>query len=76
MHHMVLVKMAEDQGHFTGVSATTLAIAGGKSPAYMRNAQAAIAEQLPNGRLVSLPGQTQMIRAKVTGPVLAEHFAG
>jgi pimeloyl-ACP methyl ester carboxylesterase len=64
------------EGHFAGVSATTLTIAGGKSPTYMRNAQAAIAEQLPNGRLVSLPGQTHMIRAKVTGPVLAEHFAG
>jgi len=51
-------------------------IAGGKSPQYMRNAQAAIADQLPHGRLVTLPGQTHMIKARATAPALVEHFLG
>jgi pimeloyl-ACP methyl ester carboxylesterase len=61
-------------GHYAGVEPETLVIAGGKSPAYLRNAQAAIADQLPHGRLVTLPGQTHMIKAKATAPVLREHF--
>jgi pimeloyl-ACP methyl ester carboxylesterase len=61
-------------GHYTSVSPETVVIAGGKSPAYMRNAQAAIAAQLPHGRLVTLPGQTHMVKAKATTPVLLEHF--
>ena len=62
-------------GHYAGVDPETLVIAGGKSPEYMRNAQAAIAAQLPHGRLLTLPGQTHMIKAKATTPVLVEHFA-
>ena len=62
-------------GHYAEVTVPTLVIAGGKSPEYLRNAQAAIAAQLPHGRLLTLPGQTHMIRAKVTVPVLLEHFA-
>lgn len=61
-------------GHYAEVKPETLVIAGGKSPAYMRNAQAAIAAQVPHGRLVTLPGQTHMIRAKATAPVLLDHF--
>jgi pimeloyl-ACP methyl ester carboxylesterase len=61
-------------GHFAQVSPETLVIAGGKSPAYMRNAQAAIAAQIPQSRLVTLPGQTHMVKAKATTPVLVEHF--
>ena len=62
-------------GHYAGVAVPTVVIAGGKSPEYMRNAQAAIVEQIPGARLVTLPGQTHMIRAKATVPVLLEHFA-
>jgi pimeloyl-ACP methyl ester carboxylesterase len=62
-------------GHYAGVKPETLVIAGGKSPAYLRNAQAAIAAQLPHGRLATLPGQTHMVRAKATVPVLLDHFA-
>jgi pimeloyl-ACP methyl ester carboxylesterase len=63
-------------GYYAGVEPETLVIAGGKSPEYMRNAQAAIAAQLPHGRLVTLPGQTHMVRAKATTPVVIEHFLG
>lgn len=61
-------------GHYAGVEPATLVIAGGKSPAYLRNAQAAIAAQLPHGRLATLPGQTHMVKAKATAPALVEHF--
>jgi pimeloyl-ACP methyl ester carboxylesterase len=63
-------------GYYTSVDVPAVVIAGGKSPAYLRNAQAAIAEQLPQGRLVVLPGQTHMVRAKATTPVLREIFSG
>jgi len=62
-------------GHYATVGVPTLGIAGGKSPEYMRNAQAAIAGQVPGARLETLPGQTHMIKAKATVPVLLEHFA-
>ncbi len=62
-------------GYYDAVSAETLVIAGGKSPEYMRNAQAAIAEAVPNARLEVLSGQTHMIKAKVVGPVLAEFLS-
>jgi pimeloyl-ACP methyl ester carboxylesterase len=63
-------------GYYADVTPETLVIAGGRSPAYLRNAQAAIAAQLPHGRLATLPGQTHMIKAKATAPVLVEHFGG
>jgi pimeloyl-ACP methyl ester carboxylesterase len=62
-------------GYYAGVAPETLVIAGGKSPAYLQNAQAAIAGQLPAGRLLTLPGQVHMIKAKATVPVLVEHFS-
>jgi pimeloyl-ACP methyl ester carboxylesterase len=60
-------------GYYDDVSPDTLVVAGGKSPVYMRNGQAAIAAAVPRARLESLPGQTHMIKAKVLAPVLA-HF--
>ncbi|HEX7738128.1 MAG TPA: alpha/beta fold hydrolase, partial [Marmoricola sp.] len=36
------------EGEYAGVATPTLVIAGGKSPAYMKNAQAAIVDQLPH----------------------------
>jgi len=62
-------------GYLTGVSVPVLVIAGGKSPAYLKNAQAAIAAQLPDGRLEELPGQTHMVRGKATVPVLRRFWA-
>jgi len=61
-------------GHYASVAVPTMVIAGGKSPQYMRNAQAAIAEQVPGGRLETLPGQTHMIKTKATVPALREFF--
>jgi hypothetical protein len=63
-------------GVYDAVSALTLVIAGAKSPAYMRNSQAAIAAALPHGRLETLPGQTHMIKAKATAPAVTAHLLG
>jgi pimeloyl-ACP methyl ester carboxylesterase len=59
-------------GAYDGLTAPTLVIAGGKSPTYMRNAQAALAAAIPGARLVTLPGQTHMIKPKALAPVVAD----
>jgi pimeloyl-ACP methyl ester carboxylesterase len=59
-------------GYYDDVAVDTLVLAGGKSPAYMCNAQAAIVAAVPGARLVTLPGQTHMVKPKVVSPVLAE----
>jgi pimeloyl-ACP methyl ester carboxylesterase len=61
-------------GHYASIAVPVIVIAGGRSPEYMRNAQAAIAEQLPHGRLVTLKGQTHMVKAKATTPALKAFF--
>jgi len=62
------------EGRYADVGPETLVIAGGKSPEYMRNAQARIAEAVPNARLETLAGQTHMIKPKPTCPVLTRFF--
>jgi pimeloyl-ACP methyl ester carboxylesterase len=52
-------------GYYDAVAPETLVLAGGKSPAYMQNAQAAIAAAVPHARLETLPGQTHMVKPKV-----------
>ncbi|MEU7524913.1 alpha/beta hydrolase [Saccharothrix sp. NPDC042600] len=59
---------------WSGAQAPGLVIAGGKSPEYMRNSQAVLAETLPAAELTVLPGQTHMVKAKVTAPVLVDFF--
>jgi pimeloyl-ACP methyl ester carboxylesterase len=56
------------------VRAETLVIDGGKSPVWMRNAQKAIAEVLPNARYATLPGQTHLVKAEALAPTLIEFF--
>jgi pimeloyl-ACP methyl ester carboxylesterase len=48
--------------------------AGGKSPAWIRNAQQALADVLPNAELRTLPGQTHMVSDKALAPLLIEFF--
>ncbi|WP_121010752.1 alpha/beta fold hydrolase [Saccharothrix australiensis] len=59
---------------WAGAKAPGLVIAGGKSPDYLRNAQAALARALPDAELKVLDGQTHMVKARVTAPVLVEFF--
>jgi pimeloyl-ACP methyl ester carboxylesterase len=49
--------------------------AGGNSPAWMRNAQQALASVLPNVELRTLPGQTHMVSDKALAPLLIEFFS-
>jgi pimeloyl-ACP methyl ester carboxylesterase len=60
--------------YLSGVTTPALVIVGGKSPLYMKNAQAAVAAALPNGTLTELPGETHMVRGKATVPVLREFW--
>lgn len=62
-------------GRWDGVGIPVLVIAGGKSPAWMRNAMRDLSEAIPGATLRTLPGQTHMMKPKVTAPVLAEFFA-
>jgi len=66
--------LVDGAGVYDAVPQPTLVVAGGKSPAYLQNAQAAVAAALPDGRLETLHGQTHMIKAKVTAPVVAAHL--
>jgi pimeloyl-ACP methyl ester carboxylesterase len=64
------------EGYYDAVQVPTLVIAGGKSPAYMRTAQAAIASAVPGARFQVLPGQTHMVRAQVVEPAVTAFLAG
>lgn len=59
---------------WAAVTMPTLAVAGGKSPAWMRNAMRALAEVLPHARHRTLAGQTHMVKPKALAPVLVEFF--
>jgi hypothetical protein len=61
---------------YDAVTQPTLVIAGGKSPEYMKNGQAALVAALADARLETLSGQTHLVKAKVTAPVVAAHLAG
>lgn len=61
-------------GYFKNVSVPVLSVAGSKSPAYMTNAQQAIAKAVPDGRYVVLDGQNHMVEASALAPVAAEFF--
>ena len=56
------------------VRVPTLVMDGGKSPAWMRNAQRALAAVVPGATTRTLPGQTHMVKATVLGPALVEFF--
>ena len=63
-------------GRWEGVTVPTLVLAGGKSPAWMRNGSEALAQAIPNARFEILPGQTHVVSAKVVAPVLTSFFEG
>jgi len=61
---------------WSNVTVPVLALAGGKSPAWMQNGMAALAAALVNARQRTLEGQTHDVSAKSLQPVLQEFFAG
>ena len=52
-------------GCYDQVTAETLVLVGGRSPAYLQHAQAAVAAAVPCAQLRSLPGQTHLVKAPV-----------
>lgn len=52
-----------------------LTAVGGKSPGWWQKAMKELSDVLPNGRHVTLRGQTHMVKASVLAPVLTEFFA-
>ena len=60
-----------DRGHWAGITAPVTVIDGGRSPAWMRNGNAHLADVL-GARYMTLPGQTHMVKPKVLAPALAD----
>jgi pimeloyl-ACP methyl ester carboxylesterase len=61
---------------WTTATMPTLVANGGKSPEYLRNSAAAVAEVLPNARHETVPGQTHLVKAKALAPVLRAFYLG
>jgi pimeloyl-ACP methyl ester carboxylesterase len=61
-------------GLWSGATMPSLVMDGGKSPAWMRNAQAAVARVLPHATARTLPGQNHMVSARAVAPALIEFF--
>lgn len=59
---------------WASVQIPALTAVGGKSPAWWQKAMSELSEALPNGRHITLPGQTHMVKASVLAPVLTEFF--
>ncbi|MFJ8539798.1 alpha/beta fold hydrolase [Streptomyces sp. NPDC093591] len=64
------------RARLASITVPVLSVAGGASPAWMREASRAVAETAPEGTYRSLEGQTHMVEPDVLGPVLAEFFGG
>jgi pimeloyl-ACP methyl ester carboxylesterase len=62
-------------GRWRSVTAPTLVLDGGNSPAWMRHGMRALASVLSNAKALTLKGQTHMVNAKVQAPVLVEFFS-
>jgi pimeloyl-ACP methyl ester carboxylesterase len=63
-------------GKWSRVTQPVLSVGGSKSPSWMRNAQRAIAEALPNGRHDELIGGDHMAKAELITPMVKAFFRG
>jgi pimeloyl-ACP methyl ester carboxylesterase len=61
-------------GSWAAVTMPTLVMDGGKSPAWIRNANRSLAAVLPNAQYRTLEGQTHVVKAKAHAPALVEFF--
>jgi pimeloyl-ACP methyl ester carboxylesterase len=59
---------------WSSVTVPTLVMDGGKSSAWIRNANRALANILPNAEYRTLEGQTHIVKGKAHVPVLVEFF--
>ncbi|GAA0610263.1 alpha/beta fold hydrolase [Kribbella sandramycini] len=60
-----------DAGQWSAVGVPVLTVIGGKSPAWMKNAVAAVTAAVPGAECREVPGQNHMIAAKAIAPVIA-----
>jgi len=63
---------APPAGTWSNATMPVLDIGGGKSDAWMQNAQIAISKALPNARHETLPGQNHMVAASAIAPRIKE----
>jgi pimeloyl-ACP methyl ester carboxylesterase len=63
-------------GAWAAVTIPTLVADGGASPAWARNAVAALVEVLPDARRRTLEGQTHEVDPEILAPVVEEFLAG
>ncbi|MFI7466939.1 alpha/beta fold hydrolase [Nonomuraea sp. NPDC049646] len=67
--------VAYPAGAWASVTVPTLVADGGKSPRWMRDSVAALAEALPAADHRTLDGQTHIVKPAALAPVLREFFA-
>jgi pimeloyl-ACP methyl ester carboxylesterase len=67
--------VAPPKDTWANVTMPVLAVGGGKSAAWMQNAQVAVANALSNATHRTLPGQNHMVAADAIAPVIAEFLA-
>lgn len=65
-----------DPARWASVNVPTLVTDGGKSPAWMRHGNKALADALPKASYRTLPGQNHMLKAAAHVPVLTAFFNG
>jgi pimeloyl-ACP methyl ester carboxylesterase len=63
-------------GRWTSVTVPTLVASGAKSPAWVRNSAAHLAEVLPNAQHRTLAGQRHYVKPDALAPELSEFLAG
>jgi pimeloyl-ACP methyl ester carboxylesterase len=65
----------DSMNRWASVTVPTLAMDGGASPRWARNAVRALVEVLPDAQHLTLEGQTHAVAPEVLAPALAEFFA-
>jgi pimeloyl-ACP methyl ester carboxylesterase len=63
-------------GRWAAVTIPALAVDGGASPPWARNAVQALVDMLPNAHRRTLEGQTHQVDSEVLAPLLEEFFTG
>ena len=61
---------------WASITVPTLVVAGSKSPAWMHNAQRAVADVVPGATFAVLEGQNHMVKAPALAPMLTTFFRG
>ena len=63
-------------GRLAAITAPTLALAGGRSPAWAARAAEAVASSVADGSVLTVPGQDHDVDQTVLAPLLTEFFLG